>query len=655
MKVENNKRDLRPHPLKSLQIEHPPLANRNFLRPSFLQRQPSPPPNHSSSSEATSPRPIPAVLRQSTRGGKVREEEEMASSSATMAYGNNQYKRDAAVIISLWEANNGGPPGHLAEVFTEAGWREARAVLRVIDSESRRDLITQAEQDLRSPGHCSQEPTAFQRFMERFREGPSSTVQAGDAQGPGRRERPDQPRNDRTRDRRGLRRDHNSESDIESVNRDPPPLGHRNRRSNRPEPRPRDNERRSYRRSWRDSSPLDPSSLDSDYHDRDRYRHRKSPRKHRRRDSREWDTLRLSRPSQSSSGKLARLQPEDVKYDGLPTYPVTSYIRRLLYLSETYGEGAVLAVLLLGMKGDAQVWIDSLSADTLSLMNRSLAQWIIQLRRRFATNASEALRLADQIRHTFENEAELDVRKYITKKQAFYREAGEEQEDLIVRRLHDGLDPTLAAAITLQSVNMLDDFTAKVYAAEPAARAQWKQMQTSIRSSVAAAEIRAREQAREQSRRQILNQNWNTANTQPRLIPIEAARRIAQTAQDELRQKSLSFKRSDSPTVQQLGDGIKIPISRRLGPPKRNPYPCTHCGSLDHIDPQCPQIPRRRTQFPPKNAVEAYITTAQNLDSDDGYLVAVDEDTFEQYQEQYLSPEPPDTSGMNSENETGGR
>ena len=41
--------------------------------------------------------------------------------------------------------------------------------------------------------------------------------------------------------------------------------------------------------------------------------------------------------------------------------------------------------------------------------------------------------------------------------------------------------------------------------------------------------------------------------------------------------------------------------------PQRTPYPCTHCQSTDHIDPQCPQNPRRlRTATKAALLVPAY-------------------------------------------------
>src|ERR1700731_3883790 len=75
----------------------------------------------------------------------------------------------------------------------------------------------------------------------------------------------------------------------------------------------------------------------------------------------------------------------------------------------------------------------------------------------------------------------MDVREYISRKYGLYREAGETNQDNIVRRIHDGLDPTLAAAVPLRGTNnTMKDFQAKVYAAEHQARQQYKQLQTRL-------------------------------------------------------------------------------------------------------------------------------------------------------------------------------
>jgi hypothetical protein len=87
------------------------------------------------------------------------------------------------------------------------------------------------------------------------------------------------------------------------------------------------------------------------------------------------------------------------------------------------------------------------------------------------------------MKHSFADESVLDVREYITKKQSLYVAAREKDEDLIVRRIHDGLDPTLASTISLRdSYNTMNDFCSKVYSVEHKARAQYQQLQDQLQA-----------------------------------------------------------------------------------------------------------------------------------------------------------------------------
>jgi hypothetical protein len=87
-----------------------------------------------------------------------------------------------------------------------------------------------------------------------------------------------------------------------------------------------------------------------------------------------------------------------------------------------------------------------------------------KLTAQFRTNASTALQEANQMKQSFDRESDLPVRDYLRKKQALYIEAREVNEDLIVRRLHEGLDPTLRLVVKLDSTNTIERFTASVYA-----------------------------------------------------------------------------------------------------------------------------------------------------------------------------------------------
>jgi hypothetical protein len=85
--------------------------------------------------------------------------------------------------------------------------------------------------------------------------------------------------------------------------------------------------------------------------------------------------------------------------------------------------------------------------------------------RRFHTDALAALAKADKLTHSFADESGLDVQAYMMAKYNLYREAGETNQDLMVRRLHKGLDLALAAIVSLKTNgNTLHDFTSRVTA-----------------------------------------------------------------------------------------------------------------------------------------------------------------------------------------------
>jgi hypothetical protein len=113
-------------------------------------------------------------------------------------------------------------------------------------------------------------------------------------------------------------------------------------------------------------------------------------------------------------------------------------------------------------------------------MNESLDKWIDELLSWFQANVSSAIMEADTMKHTFADKSKLDVQEYITRKIQLYTEAGEDREDLIVRRLYQGLDLTLANAVPLWvgNLNTIRDFTAKVYTQEPSVHTQFKQYET---------------------------------------------------------------------------------------------------------------------------------------------------------------------------------
>jgi hypothetical protein len=67
------------------------------------------------------------------------------------------------------------------------------------------------------------------------------------------------------------------------------------------------------------------------------------------------------------------------------------------------------------------------------------------------------------MKHSFDKESELMVRDYLRTKQALYIKAREVNEDLIIRCLYKGLDPTLRLVVRLDSTNTIERFIASVF------------------------------------------------------------------------------------------------------------------------------------------------------------------------------------------------
>jgi hypothetical protein len=408
------------------------------------------------------------------------------------------YERDAALVLVLNKKIEQGGFPYLQGLIRNSDIREACIILVLVDKHKRIELREQAIASMHYHNTSTSNPVTFLRFLVRFRNGPVDfngieTEVVNPAVNQSGRSRP-KPAKERGR------RPSESVEDIRrplSLPRGTRPL-YREQERRDPE---RDHDRRTKSRSrsrhWksrnlhrrRDSSTSESSSsfsLEDEYDHRRRYdrspgKWRKAHHHHNRKDRRELYTSRDHREQSTlsiSARSQIKLNAKDVQFDGLPTSPITPYVNRLEYLAATYGDSAVLAVLPLGMTGDAQIWFDSLLNHTRKRMTSSLKEWVVQLRARFQANASVALKEADELTHSFAEESKFNVHQYITKKTQLYSEAGEVNEDLIVQRLHGGLDPTLAVAVQLSSFqNTVAEFNMKVYAAEPSTRARFRQFE----------------------------------------------------------------------------------------------------------------------------------------------------------------------------------
>jgi hypothetical protein len=605
---------------------------------------------------------------------------------AQIAYSKNRYKLDAAMIIATKGEMDRGGFQHLNDIWDDGDVKAAKIILSIVDRRKRTELEARALSDLHSSHTAASSIPTFQRLLDRFREGPTELEEEEDEeqrgqlplvhQAPGLQEARNH--NDRSYNRIEWA-SYPIQDDHDGAGYPRREQGHEPHRQNRPysadHPHYLDGYE-SYRERPHYASGYDPYRERPFYPDRhEPYRQRPHytsgyepyrPRPHytdgyeltperlryqsghpqdRRQQQNLDHTLDLSR--------VKRLRPEEVKYTGLT--PVTSYINRIKYLTRTYGETVLLASLPMGMMEAAGDWFDSLSDATRDRMNTSLDEWIHQLLSRFKLNSARALATADRMRHTFADESQLDVRDYLTKKTQLYREAGEEQEDLIVKRLHEGLDPFLAAAAPLRPYdNTIADFTARIYLAEHIARAQFNAV-TNISQPYArdngyssrhdagyeqnGTHNRRMERRDEPGRRNDeqarRRESRPQSNDTPFHIPAEAARRIAGYQQAPV-QEPITAAATTAAQAVARGPTSPIPVRSIAIPARREPYPCTHCGSKDHIDPHCPQRPLRPRTWDKKPAAPTPTVAPVHMvdydDEDEEYLTPVDAETFYCYQ-----------------------
>jgi hypothetical protein len=86
----------------------------------------------------------------------------------------------------------------------------------------------------------------------------------------------------------------------------------------------------------------------------------------------------------------------------------------------------------------------------------------------------------DKVINKVTGERGLTLRQYLNKKQSSYLEAGEENKDTMLRRLHEGLDPTLKITVKLGKVNTIEGFMTDVYSSETSAKDQSQDIQKMV-------------------------------------------------------------------------------------------------------------------------------------------------------------------------------
>jgi hypothetical protein len=141
-------------------------------------------------------------------------------------------------------------------------------------------------------------------------------------------------------------------------------------------------------------------------------------------------------------------------------------------------------------------------------MAKYVDEFCYQVTRRFHTNASKAIEEADRLEHSFKDDPSItSVSTSISTKFGLYHEAGEQDEDMIVRRIHAKLDPNLPQLIRLRSGknNTMAEFEDRVYDLEHLARSQHERIQSQFDKQEREIEEMRKLLASKSSRPQIQN------------------------------------------------------------------------------------------------------------------------------------------------------
>jgi hypothetical protein len=360
----------------------------------------------------------------------------MASAQVTpereLKYTTELWIQDAAILKSIWDIvqNNETTFPGIKELIQEADRTRSFAVLQLLSPEARQDVQAKAVVQVLLPISAALSTVTFVAFLERFRKGPNHYLV-----------NPDRAISTTASVTGGNATDY---------------VGNTKRRT-------RDGYTGQAKRRSRGNG----------------NEHADNPERRQNINNRV-----VSEPHTQKGLQGKRLNIRSVEYDGKSS--ITSYINRLKYMAQSYGSDALLSVLPLAMIGKARTWFDSLPSKSRTAMNSSLDVWYSKLLAYFQKDMSKSLEEADQMKHRFDgkNGAITDVREYMTQKLELYNEAGEQSEDLMVRRLHAGLDPTLKITIHLQKcMNTLDIFQQKVYTAELPAKDQFLEMRHMIDQS----------------------------------------------------------------------------------------------------------------------------------------------------------------------------
>lgn len=169
--------------------------------------------------------------------------------------------------------------------------------------------------------------------------------------------------------------------------------------------------------------------------------------------------------------------------------PISAYISQIDWLVKTYGKEEVLRAIVPGIltkpESDGCRWFQSLTPDQKQLLGTSISEWKRSLRRRFQRDRGAIMQEADDLKHSFSDESQVDLKSYIDRKLTLYNEAGEMDEDAKARRLVMGVDPILANLITLDADTTVDDICNQLSSREYTARRSYIASVEEIRRTAA--------------------------------------------------------------------------------------------------------------------------------------------------------------------------
>lgn len=281
---------------------------------------------------------------------------------------------------------------------------------------------------------------------------------------------------------------------------------------------------------------------------------------------------------------------------------VTIFINRISSMVNRYGRYEVLSVLPLCLKnnksdeglGGARDWYDTLDQRTLERMDCDVNEWVIQLRRRFQRDVMDAEEAADKCVFSFANEDKLSLRAYITRKIVLLREADYEDEGKMIQKIWRGLDPRLMNAVRITPFESLDAFIQKLYTQEFSARRDYQQMQNLFKSAKLPTYAIAS--------RPLMDRRERPAAAPVATAPVATARppfrfleRPKETAHGDTSNKENA-----------LPDVIR----------GRARYPCTICGSNDHLDNWHRENEKKPTGFKPRALRAMFANKKEGYDHD---------------------------------------